>query len=66
MSRPAPRRRAFLAASTGSALTLTTACSWLPMRATPDPLRFDASRYETQQISVDGQALAVRAYEGLV
>jgi hypothetical protein len=53
------------------ALFLTTACSSL-MNITstastpPADLQFNPAHHETQQLTVSGQALAVRAFEGIV
>jgi hypothetical protein len=60
-------------AATTAALLLTTACS-TPMHTAapsssataPDALRFNPEHYEVQQLTVAGQALTVRAYEGIV
>ena len=37
-----------------------------PTMPTADPLRLDPARYQLQHIEVDGQRMAVRAYEGIV
>ncbi len=64
-------RRTSLACLAGASLLLTTACASTVTAAsnavvTPDSLRFNPSRYETQHLAVGGQSIAVRAFENIV
>ncbi len=51
-------------AITALATCLVAACSTAPP-STPSRMQFDPSRYQTQQLTVDGQTFTVRAYENI-
>ena len=53
-------------AITALATCWVVACSTVPPSSTPSPMHFDAARYQTQQLTVEGQTFTVRAYENLV
>lgn len=59
-------RRDFNAALTAAATAATAGagCAAAQRAPAPDPLALDPDRYTVQTVTVDGQALRVRAYEG--